>query len=135
MEHIRVASLSSYQQTKRRVIIAAAIFCAVIAPFMVLVEEGTVKSRVLDLASIIGFGILILSWCYYDSLERDKRLGAGFRVLVVILGVLALFIYLIKSRGLIQGVRSIGAALLVCIGMALILFLSAGATAVVFGVE
>jgi hypothetical protein len=124
-----------YQQYKRRILIAAAIFTALTTPSLILFDEGTPKARLFDIISVIGYGILVLGWCYYDGLERNKPIGAGFRILIVIFGGLALFVYLIKSRGFSQGLRSIGKALLVCAGMLVVMFVSAGATAVIFGVE
>ncbi|HEY0319649.1 MAG TPA: hypothetical protein VGC66_01630 [Pyrinomonadaceae bacterium] len=135
MEQSTNASDSEYRQRKRRVLVAAAIFCALLAPVTVLFDKGGAQSRLLDFVTVIGFGILILSWCHYDSLERGKPFGSGFRVLVVLFGILALFVYLLKSRGFKQGLRSSGMALLVLLGMVLIMFVSGMVTALVFGIE
>lgn len=124
-----------YQQRKRRILIAAAIFSVLIAPPLILFDDGTAQARLFDLITISGYGILVLGWCYYDSLERDEPLGTGFRVLIVLLGVLPLFIYLIKSRGFKRGLLSIVIALLICAGLLLIMVISAEAVAIIFGIE
>jgi hypothetical protein len=124
-----------YGQTKRRVLVIAALFTALTAPSAILATEGSALWRMFDLISIFAYGVMVLGWCYYDSLERGQRLGAGFRLLIVIFGVPALFIYLFKSRGLRRGLRASGAALLVIFGLALILMVVAAFTALIFGIE
>lgn len=135
MEQTKSIITTGDGQSKYRVIIAAAIFSALVAPFSILFDEGSLRSRVFDFISVIGWGILVLGWCYFDSLERNKPLGSGFRLLIVIFGVLSLFIYLIKSRGLYQGLRSIGTALLICAGIFLIMLVTAATTAAIFGID
>ncbi len=135
MEEIRTNAPTGSWQRKRMVLIVAAVFSALLAPFLVIFDEGTLQSRIVDFVSVIGFGILMLGWCYFDSLERREPLGTGFRVLIVIFGLPALFIYLIKSRGFAQGLRSIGKALLFCVGMFLIMMVSAFGVATAFGIE
>jgi len=135
MEQIINASDSDYRQRKRRLLVAAAIFCAILAPVTILFDKGGTQSRLLDFVTVIVFGILILGWCHYDSLERGKPLSQGFRVLVVLFGILALFVYLLKSRGFKQGLLSSGRALLVLLGMVLVMFVSSTITAFIFGIE
>jgi hypothetical protein len=109
-----------YRQSKRRVLVSAALFTALTAPSAVLVTEGSALSRFFDLVSIFACGLMVLAWCYYDSLERGERLGAGYRVLIVIFGLLALFIYLLRTRGLVRGLRASGMAVLFIVGLMLI---------------
>ncbi|HEX8175640.1 MAG TPA: hypothetical protein VF543_11030 [Pyrinomonadaceae bacterium] len=131
----QIISDSEYRQRKRHLLVTAAIFCALLAPVTVLFDKGGTQSRLLDFVTVIGFGILILGWCHYDSLERGKSLGSVFRILVVLFGVFALFVYLLKSRGLKRGLRTSGLALLVLTGMILIMFVTGMITALIFGVE
>ncbi len=133
MERIRTSPTSDYRRVKRRVLLTSAAFAFLLGPFWVLYDEGSLQSRLVDLAMILGSGLLILGWCYYDSLERGRSLGTGFRLLVVLLGVFALFIYLLRSRGFGRGLRSIGLALLVYVGAALVAALSATAFGLAFG--
>lgn len=121
-----VRFLPGYEQPKSNVITAAAIFAALTAPISIIFAQGTWQNFVAELIFILGFSLLILRWCYLDRLERGHPLGSGFRVLIVFFGVIALFIYLIKSRGLKHGLRSVGEAFLVCVAIILIMFFSEG---------
>ena len=130
MEEIRRPYLyPGYQQNKRRVILAAAIFSTFTTPSFLLFPEGSTQARLFDIMTIIGFGVLTLGWCYYDGLERGVPVGASFRILIVLFGVLALFIYLVKTRGLRWGLLSIGVALLIIVGI----ILARGLSSIVVG--
>jgi hypothetical protein len=121
MEEIRKPLIyPGYRQSKRRVVLAAALFSALTTPSFLLLPEGSAQARLFDIISIIGFGVLTLGWCYYDALERGAPLGAGFRILIVLLGVLGLFIYLVKSRGLRRGLLSVGVAIVLIVGVILV---------------
>ena len=135
MEEIRMPPHPPYRRHKRSILVAAAIFSALTSPSFLLLQEGSVQARLFDIISVIGFGVLILGWCYYDGLERNKPLGAGFRILIILFGVLALFIYLLKSRGLRRGVLAIGMAFLVVAGMLLIGGISAVVVDALLGIE
>jgi hypothetical protein len=126
---------SDYQKPKRRVIIAAFVFTGLTAPLLVLFTGRSMEDQLLTLISVAVYSVLLLVWCYYDSLERNKRLSGRWRVLIVLVGWLALPIYLIKSRGLRRGSYGIGVALLLSVGLFLIAFLIAEATAFMFEVE
>lgn len=124
-----------YRRRKYGIIIAAAIFSALTAPLSILLHKGTAQAQLFNITSIIVYGVLVLGWCYYDSLERNESLGLGLRGIIVLLGVIGLFIYLLKSRGLKRGLLAIGLALLVCVGIVLVTFLSTLLTAMIFRVR
>jgi hypothetical protein len=124
-----------YRQTKRRVVLAAALFSALTTPSFLLLAEGSAQARLFDIITIIGFGILTLGWCYYDGLERGVPLGAGFRILIVLFGVAALFIYLVKSRGLRRGLLSVGVALVLIVGIILVGAVSSAIVGLVVGFD
>lgn len=128
------ATQSRFQLYKRRIIIVAFVASAVAGPLAVAFPERSAQSRIVDIGSVIGFGILTLGWCFYDSLDRRGRLSPGFRVLIVIFGVVGLFIYLLKSRGFSRGLISVGIAILVVAGMLLVTTLSALVAEAIFGV-
>jgi hypothetical protein len=66
----------------------------------------------IKLVATIAYGVAMLVWCTVDSRERGIELGYGFRIFIVLLGVLALIFYLFKTRGLKGGFVSIGYAFL-----------------------
>lgn len=123
----------NYYQYKRNVFFAAAAFSLLLGAFTAF-YENTAQSRVLDIVSIVGFGVLMLGWCTYDSFERNKSLGSTFRLLVVIFGVFTLFVYLLKSRGLKKGLIAIGWSLLLMLGISLLMVLSETLFGEIFGV-
>jgi hypothetical protein len=102
---------------KRTVLLVAGVFSAILGPLMVLSIETGDNFRILRFVTIIGIALLVLAWCYFDSLERHQPLYPWLRIVILVFGVFALFIYLFKSRGLQQGMRSSGLAVLSLIGL------------------
>lgn len=98
-------------------LLVAGLFSAILGPLTVLSIETGDNFRLLRFVSIIGIALLVLAWCYFDSLERHQPLYPWLRIVILIFGVFALFIYLFKTRGLKQGVRSSGLALLSLLGL------------------
>jgi len=126
---------SSFQRPKQIVIVAAFVLSILIAPFYILFPDGSAQSSVVRFAEMIGFGFLILAWCHYDSLEQTKPLGGGFRILLVLFGILGLFVYLLKTRGAKRGLLASGIAILLFIGTLLTSALSAGVFSAITGYE
>ena len=117
---------------KRTVLLVAGVFSAILGPLMVLSIETGDNFRILRFVTIIGIALLVLAWCYFDSLERHEPLYPRLRLVILIFGVFALFIYLFKSRGLKQGMRASGMALLSLIGLVVIWLSSIIVCAVTF---
>ena len=132
MKRPRTVHFSDWRERKRNVLISAVIFAALLAPFRLISYYVSSPQFITNFVPLFGFSLLILAWCYYDSLERGKVLRSRFRLLIVIFGPLALFIYLFKSRGFSQGIVSSGVALLVYVGLLLVMIVSALLVAVVF---
>jgi len=63
----------SYRRAKRNVLIAATTFSAVLGPFRVFLDGRGLQARLVDFVTLLGFSLLMPSWCYYDSLERGGR--------------------------------------------------------------
>jgi hypothetical protein len=103
---------SSRSQPKQTVLIVAGLYAVAIGPLEALADQRGPQAFVVRFASMIVIGCLILAWCHYDSMERRQSLGSWLRILVVLIGVPALLVYLFKSRGFKQGLRSSGIALL-----------------------
>lgn len=61
--------------------------------------------------SAVGYAVGVLLWCQIDSRERDIPLGPGFRILVLLIAILAVPYYLFQSRGFKKGMISLGFAL------------------------
>jgi hypothetical protein len=117
------------------VLVIAAVFAVVLGPLIVLPNETSPQFHVVRFASLICTSLLVLAWCYFDSVERRQPFYPWLRIVILIFGLFALFIYLFKSRGLKQGMRSSGLALLSLLGLLAILFAAAFAAALVFGVD
>jgi len=124
---------SFLSRPKRNVLLVAGLFSAMLGPLMVLSIEAGDNFRIVDFVSLICISLLVLAWCYFDSLERRQPLYPRLRLVILIFGVLALFIYLFKSRGLKQGMRSSGMALLSLLGLVVIMLSSTLVCAVLLG--
>ena len=132
---IEVTHSQSRWRPKRSLLIVSAIFSAVLGPAILLPEEITPQLRIIKFVGVICVSLLVLAWCYFDSLERHKPLYPWLRVVILFFGLFALFIYLFKSRGFNQGIRSVGMALLFCLGMLAVSVASAFLFAIAFGID
>ena len=112
------------ERPKYTVLLLAGLFSAMFGLFIVLLDESS-NHLIVRLVSVICVAVLVLAWCQIDSLERRQRLYPWLRLMIVVFGVFALFIYLFKSRGLKQGMRASGLALLTLSGLLVIMLLSA----------
>jgi hypothetical protein len=122
---------TSLSRSKRKVLLVAGVFSAILGLLTVLSIETGDNFRLLRFVSIIGIALLVLAWCYFDSLERHQPLYPWLRIVILIFGVFALFIYLFKTRDLKQGVRSSGLALLSLLGLFAIVLSSTFVCAVI----
>jgi len=134
MAHTLTAQ-SSFWQPKRTVLLIAGLFSAALGPLIVLPNETSLQFRIIRFAALICISLLVLTWCYYDSLERHQSFYPWLRIVILFFGLFALFIYLFKSRGLKQGMRSSGMALLSLLGLLVILSASTFACALIFGLD
>ena len=104
------------ENPKYIVLLLAGLFSAILGLFFVLFEESG-SHGIVRLVSFTCIAILVLAWCQFDSLERRQRLYPWLRLVIVVFGVFALFIYLFKSRGLKQGLLSSVWALISLFGL------------------
>ncbi len=72
------------------------------------IPEISFSQQIITLLFAVGFNVLTVFWCVYDSRERDEETGRYFTLSVVIFGVFALFYYLFKTRGFKLGLIAIG---------------------------
>lgn len=103
----------NYSRNKRIIIIIGVLLLLLTTPLDLFFEGKALE--IFNFLTIIGFNVVIFAWCHYDSLERNEPFGAGWRLLIIFLGIFALFIYLLKTRGFKQGLISIGKTLVILI--------------------
>jgi len=118
-------------KVKKRVVIGVAMLfaCGLGVPLALVPERGP-GDLAMTLVTALGAGVLVLVWCHYDSRQHNRPLGPGFRWLVILLGPLALLLYLVRTRGVKSGWRAIGSAMLLLVGL---VFMEAFVYAVVAG--
>ena len=124
MEQVSRRPKLDYKRKKPMVIIAAFVFAAAFGPLDVAMTLGSFPSRIISLVGWFGVSVLVFSWVYFDSRQRNRSITTNLRLLIVFLGLFGLWIYLIRSRGLKQGLISSLAALGLFAGMALVMILS-----------
>jgi len=125
---------SSIGRSKKNVLVVAGLFSAALGPLIVSSIETNSPFPIVRLVSIVCIALLVLAWCYFDSLERHRPFHAWLRIVILFFGVFALFIYLFQSRGFKQGIRSSGMALLSLAGLFTLLLASTLLSGLVFGV-
>jgi apolipoprotein N-acyltransferase len=86
-----------------------------------VIPENGVSQQIIILLFAIGFNVLTVFWCVYDSRERGETLGRYFTLSVVIFGVFALFYYFLKTRGFNSGLIAIGKFVGLFLGVNIIL--------------
>ena len=117
MENIEINYSNSYSQKKLIIIVVAVVLFVVTSPLPLILGESSAATQLTSLLMAIALNLLVFAWCHYDCLERNQTFGAGWRLLLILLGALALLIYLPKSRGFKQGLIAIGKALLIFVVM------------------
>ncbi len=115
MENAETIDYTNYSRNKRIVIIIAAVLLVVDAPLSVIFGENSPLAQTFHYLTIFVINFLTFAWCHYDILERKQTLWTGWRLLIILLGIFALIIYLLKTRGFKQSLISIGWYLLILI--------------------
>jgi len=125
---------TSLRGQKQAVLVVATVCSALIGILAILLSGGP-SLPIARVLTIFCISLLVLAWCYFDSLERHQPLPSRFRVVILIFGLFALFIYLFQSRGFTKGLRSTGLALVLCAGMLLVMLTSALGTVLIFDMD
>ena len=99
------------RRNKRTTVLAAFIFSIVMGPFALGQKEGSLGAFIANLVSILAIPLLTFSWCYFDCLEHNLPVRKGLRWLMVLLGPFGLFVHLLKSRGVTEGLIASAKAL------------------------
>ncbi len=110
---------------KHKVLLAAALYSAILGLLIVLLEDTVTHFRFVRYVSLFCISLLVLAWCHFDSLERRQVVHPWLRGSILVFGMFAIFVYLFKSRGPKQGLRSSGWALLFLLGLFGIMLASA----------
>ena len=113
-----------YKRKKLTIIIAAFVFAVAMGPLDVVLTLGSLPSRIVSMIGWFGTSVLVFSWVYFDSRQRNRSITTNLRLLIVFLGIFGLWIYLMRSRGLKQGLISSLTALGLFVVMGLIMILS-----------
>jgi apolipoprotein N-acyltransferase len=99
---------SNVLKPKTHVLLIAIVLLILNTGFSNLTMETGGSQQILTLLFAVGFNVLTVFWCAFDSRERGEQLGRYFTLSVVVFGVLALFYYFFKTRGLKSGLVLIG---------------------------
>jgi hypothetical protein len=133
MENVETIDHSNYSRNKRIVIIIAVILIVAGSPSPVIFGENSPQSQTINYLTIFALNFLTFAWCHYDILERKQTLRTGWRFLIIFLGIFALIIYLLKTRGFKQGLISIGWYILILLGASIGSGLAAGIIFIIVG--
>lgn len=79
---------------------ALVIITMVTSSIRALVEDDTSEVSVLLILQCVLSAVLILIWCYLDSVEHGRHLGKVLSVVIVLVAVIGVPIYLLESRGI-----------------------------------
>lgn len=100
-EHVPSASppVADRRRQKNMLLVALLAFTAISSAMWVFVPDGSPNERLLYVAQSFGTVLLVLLWCHVDSSQRSYRLSKKLSILIVLVAVVGLPIYLLKSRG------------------------------------
>jgi hypothetical protein len=133
MENAQTIGYPNYSRNKRIVIIIAVVLLIVDSVLAIILGENSPQSQAINYLTIFAINFLTFAWYHYDILERKQTLRAGWRFLIIFLGIFALIIYLLKTRGFKQGLISIGWYILILLGAIIGSGLAAGITFIIVG--
>lgn len=117
------APIDRTAQKKRALILLTIIFALTGVAMLMPTQSGQHGLMTIGLMLALA---PIMTWIYFDSIEREDPVGRGTHTMVFFIGWLTVPIYFLRTRGLVAGLRSIGKS----IGLLLLLsvvFLIAGA--------
>ena len=124
VQEIAWNSNPEYRGHRRRAIIAAFVISILAGPFIMALEEGSNEVRVLNLVLGLVGSLVILAGVYFDSLLHGIETSRALRLMVVLLGIVGLVIYLLRTRGFRRGFVSSAKALSLLFVMSLVAFIS-----------
>ena len=102
----------NYPRQKIVVLIGLTLFWFVNGLFSLIAPQLGIAAGIIFLLSALGWGIGIFYWCMIDAKERGDELSGSEKVVIVLLGFLALIWYLFHTRGAKGGFKALGWILL-----------------------
>ncbi len=108
MEMPQINTPNEYKASNKRNVLCAILALAVGSTLVDWMAAGSmIVYQVTSIFTAIGYVVGTLIWCHIDARDRNVPLGQGFRILVILLGPIALIYYLFKSRGFTRGIISV----------------------------
>ena len=134
MKSVETHPSNDYRKHKRIVVFVSVILPAILGPPLLLADGHSKTESLISFCLWIATSTLIVIWCYFDSLERHQRLPKFFRVATVVFGVITLFYYLIKTRGMKRGVVAMLKASGLVIGAFLLMIVTVAIFSAIFDI-
>ena len=98
-----------YKASNKRNILIFGVLLNVAGQIALTIAGGSLPAyQLISILLTIGIAVAMLLWCHADARERDIKLGPGFRILIILLGPIAVIYYLFRSRGLKKGFIALG---------------------------
>lgn len=102
----------SFESRKRNALFALLGIAAVSSIATWVFSDGGLGYSLTLILGIIAQFVAIIQWCKADAEQRNFEFSIGDRVFIVLLALIGLPNYFIKSRGFIKGLVSTGYAIL-----------------------
>lgn len=118
-------SIENFRKPKTIVLITGLILMAINISLPIFITEGSNIEQILNIVFVIGFNLLMLLWCFYDSIEGGEQINSKFVLMIVLFGIFTLVYYLFRTRGFSSGLISVGKLLLfftVSIAVSLVIY-------------
>ena len=113
-------------------LLGAAVVIAVVNGIVAgAIPAQSVVGPILTLALAIAAGVVVLLWCKHDGLVAGRPIGAAQRVLSILLGPFALWLYYARTRPSRVALKSIGLSALFVVALMALSILIAFVVAVV----
>jgi hypothetical protein len=84
---------------KTLILVALLVLTALCGALWLFVPEGSPNEPLVYVGQSFATVLLVLLWCHVDSRQRGYRLSKGLSILIVLVAVVGLPIYFLKSRG------------------------------------
>lgn len=100
-----------YRRNKNRCLKVIVGIALVVGFFYALLPEDSGWLTIIDIVCRIGFLLLVLLWCVYDSFERKSPITKKMSVCLFLLFGIAFPYYIFRTRGFKGGFKTLGLVL------------------------